>query len=228
MLPGKLPTIAGIELAAHYQTSARAGGDYYGIFELPHERWGLLLADISGHGAPAAVVTAMLHTMLRTEDVPLEDCVLLMRHLNQRLLGLVPRNTFATAFYAILSAGSLDLRYATAGHDPPRVRRAGSRRIEELELGTGLPLAISAGAKFIEQPARLAHGDQLVLYTDGITEAFAPDGEMFGVNRLDAALLAAHGHAPDTARTVIHNVDEFTHGAPPHDDRTLLVLAADD
>jgi sigma-B regulation protein RsbU (phosphoserine phosphatase) len=225
LLPAQLPLIPGIDIATHYRTSARAGGDYYDFFPLSGGACGILLADVSGHGTPAAVVTAMLHAIVHADCVPLDSPAQLLKYLNERLLRLVPKNTFVTMFYGILSPHALTLRAATAGHDPPRLKRARARPIEPLALAGGFPLAISESAEFPEQLVRLQAGDRLLFYTDGITEAFGPAGELFGIERLDAIFARPHSDSAAMIAAISAAIDEFTGQAPPHDDRSLLALS---
>ncbi len=226
LLPRELPSIAGLELAAHYQTSQRAGGDYYDFFPLSDGRWGVFIADVSGHGPPSAVVMAITHAIAHSmpgDPMPPQD---VLGYVNRRLANeyTAGTGTFVTAFYAIYSPLDRTLHYATAGHNPPRLSRGG--RVEGLDAAEGLPLGIAADFQYGSAALTLRPDDLLLLYTDGITEAFSPTGDMFGADRLDEALLAARSARGGIA-AVLDAVAAFAQSRPADDDRTLLALRAE-
>ena len=231
LLPSKLPTIPGIDLAAHYVTSARAGGDYYDFFRLDGGAWGVFIADVSGHGTPAAVIMAITHALAHARPGAHTPPGALLTYLNEQLARTYTRGngTFVTAFYAVLDPLARSLRYATAGHNPPRLSRAGG--VTSLHERAGLPLGLVADEAYDEAAIALEPRDLLLLYTDGITEAMAPptDGqtprELFGVERLDRLLIACGGITPaQCVERIRTDVAAFTVDAPPRDDQTLIAM----
>ena len=144
LLPDKLPDIPTMELAAYYQTSRHAGGDYYDFFPLPDGRWGILIADVSGHGTPAAVLMAIAHSIAHAELEPPRVPSQMLDHLNGRLFQRYTNDarTFITAFYGVYDPSSRELTYACAGHHPPRVKRCEDGSIFSLDGVAGLPLGI--------------------------------------------------------------------------------------
>jgi len=224
LLPSEIPNIPTLEFAAHYQTSRRAGGDYYDFFPLPSGQWGILIADVSGHGTPAAVLMAITHSIAHTSTDPKTPPSRLLAFVNDRLAaGYTENGNFITAFYGIYDPPTRRLTFSSAGHPWPRVCRAGSPKVEPLTGEPGLPLGIEPGETYADTAAQLHPGDALVLYTDGITEARSPDHDLFGEHRLDEALLACHAGPQAVLAATLEAVDRFTAGAPPIDDRTLLV-----
>ncbi len=225
LLPRQLPKIPTLDLAVHYQTSRRAGGDYYDFFALPDGRWGFLIADVSGHGTPAAVMMAVTHSIAHTlnedPDPPSKLLDFVNQHLTRRYTS--ETGTFVTAFYGVYDPSNRTITYANAGHDPPRHKRAGSIVLGSLEGGINLPLGIDPDETYVDCAQKFWPGDALIFYTDGITEARARGGELFGPQRLDQILLAGDFTAKDLARQTMAAVDAFTEGRPPTDDRTLLV-----
>jgi phosphoserine phosphatase RsbU/P len=124
LLPRDLPTIDGFELSACYQTSARAGGDYYDFFPLEGGRWGLFIADVSGHGTPAAVLMAITHAIAHAQPGTHTPPAALLAYLNNQLASVYTRDgSFVTAFYAVLDPRERTLTYSRAGHNPPRLMR---------------------------------------------------------------------------------------------------------
>src|SRR5204863_327292 len=118
LLPRELPQIPGLQVATHYQTSRRAGGDYYDFFKLPNGMWGILIADVSGHGTPAAVMMAVTHSIAHTHNGPPQPPSLLMKFINDHLTARYTTDTgnFVTAFYGIYTPESRSLTYSCAGH----------------------------------------------------------------------------------------------------------------
>ncbi len=226
LLPAVTPSIPSVGIAAHYQTSHRAGGDYYDFFPLPQGRWGLLIADVSGHGTPAAVLMAITHSLAHSYGGPPTPPGELLNHLNHYLCTHYTSraDTFVTAFYGIFDPADLSLTYASAGHNPPRLKRCQDGSLALLDAVRGLPLGVFPRETFKEAVHHLVRGDQLVLYTDGITETTNPAGEMFGLSRLDKVLENCSIGASDLLKSVLSAVEEFSEGLPPHDDRTLLVV----
>ncbi len=224
LLPARLPSIPSLSLAAHYQTSRYAGGDYYDIFELPNDRWGILIADVSGHGAPAAVLMAVTHSIAHAYAGPPTTPGRLLGFINHHLCARYTNGTpmFVTAFYGVYDARSHELHYACAGHNPPRLKRAGCASVVSLDGAGNLPLGIEPCESYGEAFQKLQPGDQVVFYTDGITEAQNPAGEQFEVERLDQVLGGCRS-ASEVIASVLDALGRFTAGRPAADDRTLLV-----
>jgi sigma-B regulation protein RsbU (phosphoserine phosphatase) len=224
-LPAELPKIPTMGIAAHYQTSQRAGGDYYDFFPLPDGKWGILIADVSGHGTPAAVIMAVTHTIAHT--YPGDPCPpgRLLAHVNRVLTERYTgeSGTFVTAFYGIYDPAARTFTYASAGHNPPRLKRCADGSLASLDGVQRLPLGIAADEVYPEKVWQLQVGDQIVFYTDGVTEATSATGELFGVQRLDQVLADCSVQASDLLKSVLEALDAFTAGQAPTDDRTLLV-----
>jgi sigma-B regulation protein RsbU (phosphoserine phosphatase) len=226
LLPAKLPAIPTLGLAAHYQTSRRAGGDYYDFFPLPDGQWGILIADVSGHGTPAAVIMAVTHAIAHTYPGPATPPGQLLGHVNRTLSKRYTGETgaFVTAFYGIYDPARRSITYASAGHPPPRLKRCTDGTLAHLDGVQRLPLGIMDQEDYPEGTMQLVPGDQIVFYTDGITEATNPAGAMFGLGRLDAVLANCAVGAGDLLNEVLAAVDRFTDGKPADDDRTVLVV----
>ncbi|RPI80886.1 MAG: stage II sporulation protein E, partial [Planctomycetaceae bacterium] len=225
LLPAELPRIPTLDLAAHYQPARRAGGDYYDFFKLPDGKWGILIADVSGHGTPAAVVMAITHAIAHTHAGPLDrpDAALryLNRHLSEKYADI--SETFVTAFYAVYDPDHRRLTYSSAGHNPPRLKRCQDGTLHSLDAVNGLPLGVWEGGDYDAAEVQLKTGDQIVFYTDGITEAHSSAGEMFGNERLDHELENCALQAQGLLDSVLIAVEKFAAGRPADDDRTLIV-----
>lgn len=222
LLPGMLPALDGYEMAVRYEPCDHAGGDYYDFRHFPSGQLGIVLADVSGHGARAAVVMAMLRTAMgayRILDRPAETVV---EDINALMIDVLSEGMFVTALFVALNPKTGTLRVLNSGHCYPLIRRA-SGVVEEIE-GGGPPLGILPELSFEDVRARLDPGDALVLYTDGITEAFSPAMELFGVDRLRAALGDCGGNAEEILWDVLEAVDDHAAGRPRADDQCLLVV----
>lgn len=231
LLPEKLPEIRGLSLAASYQTSRNAGGDYYDFFELEGGKLGMLIADVSGHGTPAAVLMAILHAIAHLHSGPPASPDHFLRFVNRHLCERYTRDsgTFVTGFYAIYDPATRELVYSSAGHNPPRLRVSfedADGPVLSLDQAQGLPMGVLADAEYGIARVRLDPGDALVLYTDGITEAKNRASQMFDTPRLDRVIARRHLDAPALLNAILSAVAEFADGEPPGDDRTVLVAAA--
>ena len=228
LLPTRLPHIPSLDLAAHYETSQRAGGDYYDLFELPDNRWGILMADVSGHGTPAAVVMAVTHAVAHLHPGSGTPPAELLAFVNRQLAAryTAGNGTFVTAFYGVYDAATRRLTYARAGHNPPRLLRPGGHTgggaVLSLDGVNALPLGIDGDETYDQAEVTLQLGDALLFYTDGITEARSAAGGMYGTDHLDAVLRPAPANAEELLARVLSDLADFTGETPAADDRTLL------
>lgn len=223
LLPAQLPQIPTLDLAAHYETSQRAGGDYYDVFDLGGGRYGILIADVSGHGTPSAVIMAVTHALAHVHPgrgvPPSELLAFVNRSLATRYTAT--SGDFVTALYGIYDSAERTFQFARAGQNPPRILRNGD--VSNLDGVNGLPLGLDPHETYPEATERFAPGEAILFYTDGITEAFSADGEIFGNDRLDDVLRAT---GPTSAAEMLDNVlsavHTFSAGRRADDDRTVL------
>ncbi len=225
LLPQKLPVIPGLELAAYYRTSRWAGGDYYDFFALPDGRWGILIADVSGHGTPAAVMMAITHSLAHSLPGPADPPAELLGYVNRKLFDhyTASNEVFVTAFYGVFDPARRSLTYSSAGHNPPRLKRCGHSEVRSFEEVGGPPLGLLDDLEYEQTTLTLLPGDVLAFYTDGITEAMDARNAQFGVGRLDLELSRCGVNPADIVKAVVKSVNDFTGGEPPVDDQTLLV-----
>jgi len=224
LLPAELPEIPHLDLAAWYQPSTQAGGDYYDFFPLAAGQWGLFIADVSGHGTPAAVLMAVTHCIAHLQPGHANRPSELLTHLNQHLAArYVSLGMFVTAFYAVFDPQTLSLTYARAGHNPPRLKRCHDGTVRALDVASGLPLGIADSEVYDDATIQMQRGDQLVLYTDGITEAHDLVGDQFGTDRMDAVLSSCGVPARGLLNAVLQDVELFASGRAADDDRTLII-----
>jgi phosphoserine phosphatase RsbU/P len=225
LLPKTLPAIPGLELSTHYQTSQWAGGDYYDFFALPSGRWGFLIADVSGHGTPAAVMMAILHSLAHGHPGHPEPPSSLLEHVNKRLSAsyTAENEVFVTAFYGIYDPIEHQFAYSCAGHNPPQLKRCSLGRVDSLEDVGGPPLGLFEDVRYAQANVAFRPGDMLVLYTDGVTEALNSESRQFGLEMLHEVLTRCNLSAAAMRDAILEALDRFTAGNAPLDDRTLLV-----
>ncbi len=224
ILPQAFPDSAGLDIAARMIPAKEVGGDFYDVFPVGDDRLGLVIADVSGKGIPAAFFMLIARTMLRAVAESGVGPGETLRRVNTLLAAENEQMMFVTVFYAELDTRSGALCFANGGHNPPlRVTAAGA--VSVLERSAGIALAVMPDMPFAERRIALAPGDRVILFTDGVTEAFDANGAMYGDDRLAAAV---GGPQDAPARTsldgLLADVARFADGAPQSDDITVLVL----
>ena len=224
ILPAKFPAQPGCDGAARMIPATTMGGDFYDYIALPGGEIGLVMADVSGHGVPAAFFMAVARTALHDLAPRHGDPGACLAAANDALCAQNPLDLFVTVFYCMLDPKTGVLRYANGGHNPPYVRRADST-VETLSGRGGLVLGAMPGARFPTHTVQLLHGDRLVLYTDGVTEAFNPADEAYGAKRLlDEVRIHGGGTPSALVEHICQSVTNFAGAAPQSDDITLTVL----
>lgn len=232
LLPTDLPEHHGFEIAYSVEPSDCAGGDLVDIADLDGQLLGMLIADASGHGPSAAVVAAMISTIVRAYPQPLgdpaagpvqylSDIADVLDFANDHLCEKRIDQNFVTAWVAAYERKTGTLHCASAGHPHPLLCRRGC--VQTLPGRAGLPLGIFPQQSYASAHIPLEPGDLVLAYTDGISEAVNPDGEFFGVERIADLLPRCHSaqHAVDTVRRA---VEAFSQGNPRADDQTLLAF----
>jgi GAF domain-containing protein len=222
-IPQTLPSHPAWQLAARWQTARQVGGDFYDVIELPNRKFGLFIADVADKGVPAALFMALTRTLVRAAVVETDSPAEALRRVNDLLLPDTQQGMFVTAIYGVLDLENGEFTYVNAGHNPPIwVKRSG-----ELEKLTRTAVALGVVEQpFMEQRRILLQaGESLLLYTDGLTEAFSIDGEFYGETRLLEKLQTVRVNSADELLGVVEaDFNEYTDPLPPADDITLLAV----
>jgi len=222
-LPESLPQFKEWELAARWKTARQVGGDFYDVFDLPGNRLGLFIADVSDKGVPAALFMALTRTLVRAAVLETDSPAEALRRVNDLLIPDTKQGMFVTAVYAVLDMNTGELTYVNAGHNPPLwIRNSG----ETASLTrTGVALGAAENMTYEQRVIPLDREDSVLFYTDGLTEAYNANGEFYGETRLEEAL---KGNRCSSAHELIHVVEQslldFVQDMPPADDLTMLVL----
>ncbi len=224
ILPKGSPDVPGYEVAGWNRPAAQVGGDYYGFLDAGAGRFGVALGDVSGKGMPAALLVSTLHSALRLlaeRDGGVGTGFL--ERLNTHLADSSTANKFVTLFFAQLHPETGELDYLNAGHNPALLLRRDGH-LDELGSG-GVPLGLIRAARFESQRTELSPGDLLCLYSDGITEATAPDDEEFGMDRL-GTILSSYRDMPlaELIEAIDGAVTAFAQGHPQADDQTVVLV----
>ncbi len=224
LLPSQTPDIPGLEIATSYLTSDQAGGDYFDFLKFPDGTWGVIIADVSGHGAAAATVMAMFHGILHSYSGETTEPDAVLRWANTRLFAAGIEGTFITAFLGIYDPRNARIRYARSGHNPPLIKSGQTGQVRILDDQGALPLGVFDPYEITCETIDLRPNDTLILYTDGITEAFDGARTMFGEARLRDALDHCSG-APDCVVDSVHGaLFKHTGTMSRADDQTLVAI----
>lgn len=226
ILPEVLPNIEGLDIAARYVPMTSVAGDFYDFLTVDDKRLGVLVADVSGHGMPAALIASMLKIAFAAQCDHAADPARVLQGLNQALCGKFQHH-YVTAAYAFLDMGKRTLTYAGAGHPPMLMWNASTGTVRDVEEN-GLFLGKFDFAAYTSVEIPLAPGDWALLYTDGISETNNPDGVEFGSERLRPCLPAVQdGSADEFAIRLLRELDTWSargKGEDLDDDLTLVAL----
>jgi sigma-B regulation protein RsbU (phosphoserine phosphatase) len=212
----------GLSIRVAMRPANTVGGDYFDLIDLGQGRLAIVVADVAGKGMPAALLMALLQASLRTLISAGFRGGELLAKLNTHLFANIPSNRLITLFYAEADPAAGELRYVNAGHNAPMLLRAAGA-VDRLPATT-VALGVMLEADFRPAEASLSCGDRLLLYTDGVTEAFNARDEEYGEQRLQAFLSSHRDAAPaELVDAIVQDVLAFGGGVPPHDDITLMV-----
>ncbi len=230
-LPDNIPVIQGFDVAATSVMAKEVGGDFFDVIPMdlvPMENgsFAILIADVSGKGIPAALFMALSRIVVRVNAIWHHEPAKVITDANNIIVQDSKAGMFVTLFYGILSEQSRTMTYVNAGHNPPLIYRTGCDVFEEL-TNTGIAIGVLEGENFSQKSVKIDPGDILVLYTDGITESFSSQNEMFGESRLKSIIRKnASLSAVEIQDKIFNEVQIFSESEPQFDDITLLVIKA--
>jgi phosphoserine phosphatase RsbU/P len=221
-LPSERPQIAELEFFDHYTAAKHIGGDYYDYINLPGNRLAITIGDVSGKGVPAALLMARLSAAARSCLASEPNVAEAVRQLSAMLTRAETSDRFVTFVVVVLNLETWQMNLVIAGHPPPLRRRPGAADVPYLgEDILSLPLAV-ADRPYKELAVALEPGDTLVLYTDGVTEARDPQGDLYGVGRLREAVANSPDNVAGLGEAILADVQQFAGERPQADDLTLV------
>lgn len=224
-LPSRFPYHPEIGFGHFYGPCELAGGDYFDIIEVGRDKWGLLVADVTGHGAPAAVVMAITHTLMHSFTNSFNFPSTALKVANEKLNAHLAPTFYVTMFYGVLNLHTMKLRYASAGHEPMMLYRASENRVISLATQYGFPLKLTESDDYDEREIQIEPSDKIVLFTDGLVERRSPEGEFFSPERLEEMVLKHHALPAQTfVDSVIEEANRFHPQQPFQDDVTMFVI----
>ena len=227
LFPQRLQPVVGIEYFGGCRTALGVGGDYYDFLALPDGKLGIALGDISGKGIPAALMMASLQASLRAEaSRAAGDVASLLARVNQALFDASSEDRYATFFYGQYDPATEQLTYVNAGHCAPMLFRAADhfRTIDRLSTG-GPVIGLIPDCIYEQAVVKISTGDELVIFTDGVSEAMNSNLEEWGETRLAQSVRSATSRTcADLIAHIMAGADAFAAGAPQHDDMTLVVV----
>ncbi|MDE0064632.1 MAG: SpoIIE family protein phosphatase [Gammaproteobacteria bacterium] len=225
VLPAVPPPSEYYDLYAQMTPAREIGGDFYDYFRLDDHRLGLVIADVSGKGVPAALFTMVTRALLKSAARNHESPAYCLSEVNELLSQENDACMFVTLFYGVLDLRDGRLQFSNGGHNPPRIVRGGNGAIEAVPQTGNLALGIVPGHEFNQDEVQLDIGDALFFYTDGITEACNTTDDEFGEDRLDVQLgEKRHSAMGDLVDVVVKAVEDFAIGMEQFDDMTCLAL----
>lgn len=228
-LPEHIPRTEGFDIAAKSIPAKEVGGDFFDVIPLEvmplsSSRTGIMIADVSGKGVPAALFMALSRIVVRVTATWFKKPAEVISFANPIIAENSKTGMFVTLFYGVIDKETHTLTYVNAGHNPPLVLRKKTGEIEELEL-TGMAVGAMGDAEYTQAEVPLAPGDVMVLYTDGITEAVNDREEMFDLPRLIEAIRNnSSSSSKEIADEIIRSVFSFSGTQPQFDDITLMVV----
>ena len=223
-LPSQIPPMSGWEMDVRWNTAQQVGGDFYDYFLLPDGRLAVIIADVSNKGLAASLYMTVTRTLIRAAALESTSPARALERVNELLLMNSQNGLFVTTFYGLLDMASGVLTYTIAGHNPPLVIRNREEKIEALNRG-GIALGALPDIHLEDRKLELAQGDCLLLYTDGVTEAFNNGDQMYGTPRLMALLNQTFGLSAHQVLAILErDLLDFRDAAPLSDDTTILAI----
>jgi serine phosphatase RsbU (regulator of sigma subunit) len=223
-LPEAPPQVDGFEIAALNLPALEVGGDFYDFIPVSQNKWGLVIADVSGKGVPAALFMALSRTLVRANAVDNPTVSYAIVKANRMLAEQERANMFVTLFYGVLDVKKKSLSYVNAGHNPPLVLSKKGGDIVMLSA-KGIALGVMSDIMLEEKVVHLRGGDIAILFTDGVTEAINTKQEQFGQDRLVKLIAESHTlSAQEIVKRIEREVTAFSEGQPQFDDLTLMAV----
>lgn len=223
-LPQSIPGVEGWDFDLRWRTAREVGGDFYDVFLTRDNRIAFAIADVSDKGMPAALYMTVTRTLIRASSQSIAAPDEVLNRVNELLCEESQNGMFVTAIYALLDPLTGIIEYANAGHNLPLLFRGDTQQIEKLAKG-GIALGVVEEEKYIRHHLQLDKKDTLLLYTDGVTEAFSASGEQFSESRLINALQEnRYSSASELLESLEDLINIFRKGEPPSDDLTMLAI----
>ena len=224
-MPGRLPHIAGLDYCGDCRPAGEVGGDFFDLRRLPGNGLAVSVGDVSGHGMGAAIlmfgIQAFLRGLARRGPGQIPDEV---EELNRVVCQVAPDNTYITLFYAHVDPQRREVRYVSAGHEPPLLLKVRTGRAQWLDT-TGTVLGLTGRTRYVQRTMGMDPGDVLVAFTDGVTEAMDAEGRVWSENGVLSVLRRCrNARGPELVAEILESAGRFADPRAPADDRTAVVV----
>jgi serine phosphatase RsbU (regulator of sigma subunit) len=224
ILPDELPKKNGVNFGACMLPARQVGGDFYDVFEITDKHIGVLIGDVADKGVPSALFMARTHALIMAEadmDLPAGE---VMRLVNKHITRLQKSSQFVTVLYGILDLDTFEFSFARAGHEPPLLLRADGS-VERIPHSSGMAIGLWEDVTLDERVVKLAHGESLLLYTDGMTDCRNPKGEAFGLERVKQLFGSLSSRsAQQMCDELLDTLVKYQDGSKQDDDVTLVAV----
>jgi len=225
LLPQNITSSKDYSISTHYSSANTVGGDYFDLFKIAENTYGLIIADVSGHGIASALIMSMVKILLKTYSVNETSPKNTLNSINEVFISEIATSHFVTIFYAVFDVKKRRIRYSSAGHCPTIFinKKTGEHTLIKAD---GLFVGVFPDMMLSEKEIDYVHGEhRLVLYTDGITEAVNSDNKMYSLENMTNAVRKTAGFTPDRAvEAILEDLKNFCGALPPEDDTTLLII----
>jgi sigma-B regulation protein RsbU (phosphoserine phosphatase) len=226
ILPDVLPAPPRFDFGARIDPARQVGGDFYDVFRLEENKVAVLIGDVADKGVPSAIFMARAHALIAAEAESYENPSDVMRKVNAHITRLEKATQFVTVLYGILNVDNGEFTYARAGHEPPLMLKPDGS-VERLPHETGMAIGLWEDIILDEQTITLPPGSTLVLYTDGMTDCRDPNGEPFGLERIQLTLnRCSESSAQEVCDHLLKTLKNYQQGSPQDDDVTLVAVHA--
>jgi serine phosphatase RsbU (regulator of sigma subunit) len=223
-LPQSIPSSDGWGIDLRWRTAREVGGDFYDVFRTSSGKIALAIADVSDKGMPAALYMTVTRTLIRSISQTIDSPAKVLDRVNDLLVRDSQDGMFVTCIFALLDPETGVLDYAIAGHNLPLIFRNEKHEVEKLSKG-GIALGVVENYNYEDCRVTINAGDNLLLYTDGVTEAFSSSGELFSESRLiEAVKNQSHDSAHQFLQDLEDLIDTFRQGEPASDDLTMIAI----
>jgi sigma-B regulation protein RsbU (phosphoserine phosphatase) len=224
LLPAKLPEVENFNFGATYIPTEDVGGDYYDYIKMSNDFYGFLVADVSGHGIPAAVIMAITRALVHSYTIDIISSAEVLNMINEILSDNIYTNDFVTMFYIVVNMKTGLCNYASAGHHPVLFFDKSKMIVHQLKA-KGLFLGAFEKVTFEERNMELHKGDILLLYTDGLVDVQNRSDQFYGIDRLIGKLILFNEEDPEKmVESILDDLKEFSEGRPYSDDLTMLII----
>jgi len=224
LLPKEVPVVEGLDLFLFSKPAKGVGGDYYDIMKYDDNKVAVIIADVAGKGVPAALVMVMIRTILKNILRPEFSPVKIVRFLNRFLCRESTKDRYSTFSFLLLDLDRRTLTYTNAGHSPLNMYKSGKHDFVEVDT-PGFPIGIDENQKYEQIEMEVDHGDIIVMYTDGVSEAMNETNEQFTSARILGIIKDDFmDNANDLGNRIIERINDFIGTQEQHDDMSLIVV----